>query len=604
MKIGLVAALILLTMLPSIYAEISVDGPDKEIYNIGDEIKVSGYVTLNQAFDGFLKIAMKCADLSYDLPFVSVMLSKNEKKDFGNDVKLPVINVPRPVKTGTCSIGFSLVSGPDVVATASSRDFKVSNKLKGNFEIDKSQLQMGDAFKVAGNIYRLDGAKVDGSVEFYFKKDGNRFLAGSASISDGILSYEYKALQIPEGNYKIDMAVSDASGNEMLFQDVLEFNVISKLSMTARASKTMLNPGDDFKVYGDVKSTLSQDMLEGNINIAMDSNEYIAKIKNNKFEYRIVLQKTVKSGKHMIKVNGRDKNGNIGYTETSIDIVPEQKELRLKLSKETLLPGEVLEITPMIYDQGNEMINEDINIEVYDPNNNLVFSDAAKSNAFSKFMLNSNSAPGAYSILLSSTKLKARANFQVARVVDLNISIENESVILMNIGNEEFDDFVKIAYEPGDLKLVKRISIESNKTGSIKLFRGVKNTGLYDISVNYGNKQNNFKNVMVTAKKSINFDIVHYALAAILILMLAYFAYLKLGRRKDFKIAEERERIMAKRDLTRLRNMKRGDSGSKGYRFSHKNLDKNQALDDFKKSYVDKVKDSEQRQGMFGFMDK
>ena len=45
--------LIILIVIPSVYATISIEGPQKTTFNLGDEVKISGFVLRNEAFSGF-----------------------------------------------------------------------------------------------------------------------------------------------------------------------------------------------------------------------------------------------------------------------------------------------------------------------------------------------------------------------------------------------------------------------------------------------------------------------------------------------------------------------------------------------------------------------
>ena len=249
MKKGLLLVLMLF-MLPIAYSSILIDGPDKSVYNLGDDISIFGYVITASEFSGFLGTALECNGATFNLPNTVVSMDANEKKNMGSDIQLPKLTISSSVPPGICTLKLSLISGQAVVDSAMSKEFEVRKGLKGDFAIDKEKLQIGKTFKLTGNVYKFSGSNANGGIEIYFKNNETRFLVDIADLKDGRVEYSYKVLQIPEGPYKIDLFANDIYGNQMLFEDVAEFTVVSRLSVSIKASETLLKPGDKVKVYG------------------------------------------------------------------------------------------------------------------------------------------------------------------------------------------------------------------------------------------------------------------------------------------------------------------------------------------------------------------
>ena len=267
------------------------------------------------------------------------------------------------------------------------------------------------------------------------------------------------------------------------------------------------------------------------------------------------------------------------------------------------MPKETLEITPLLYDQADEIIKDSVSIEIYDTKDKLIFSDSVKSNTISKFTLATSTLPGSYTIRLSSNKLKSRTNFQVGTTRDLIINLVNQSIVIENIGNTKFETPVKIMLNPNQVTFVKKISLKPQKSTSIDLTREISTSGIYDISISYNDKAKEFHNVTLDAKKRVLLDVPYYMLALAFFAVFAYLLYIKVLSNRKSRGKEEYEKAHAKKELKRLREMKSKDKET-GSRFSYRNINKRQAADDFKHSYVDRVKEAETRDDMFGFMDR
>ena len=590
----------LLLVMPGISALISIDGPERAIYNLGDVVSVSGFVSSPNQFTGFLGMALNCNENKFQFPLTTLTLAANEKKNLNTEIQQPKITIPSST-TGVCSIDMFLMSDSNIMESARSKSFEVKKDLKGSFSMDTNKIQIGKSFRLTGNIYKLDGQAIEGSIEISFKNDASKFLIDISNTENGRLDYSYKAIQIPDGLYKIDLFVNDVYGNQQLFENVAEFTLMNQLYVTVRSSETTLKPGSKLKIYGDVRSPLEGSVLEGSVKINLDNAEYSTAIKNNKFEYLAQLLNNIKSGKHIIKITATDKDGNSGNAETTIVITPVQTSLKLKLNNEQVEPKETLEITPLLYDQANDIIPEDVAIEVYDTKNNLVFTDAVKSNSVSRYTLLDSSLPGAYEIKLSSSKLKAKAKFHVVTVSDLEMNMVNSTLSIKNIGNTAFKNPVKLVFNPGQISLIKKISLKPQKSTEIKLANEVQ-SGTYDISVIYNDKTKEFKNITILAKPKKSLNQLYYLIAIVFFVLAVYLSYIKISNSNKKKLKEEHEKLQAKKDIQRLREVK--SKQGQGSRFSYHNMDRKQALDDFKHSYINRVKEPESKEGAFNLFDK
>ena len=370
MKKGALLLIFLLTI-PIAYATITIDGPQKQLFNLGDEITISGYVSRDTSFNGFFKLSLLCGSNRIEMPLTSLSLLAGERKLFPNDFSIPKI-IANNVE-GDCSIEASLLSGSQVLETSSSLIFNVTKSLQGKFKLDKTTIQSGDSLTLSGEVLKSDGKPTEGSIELYFKSNNIKFLADIINLKEGKFEYEYKAIPLEDGIYNIDLIARDTFGNVQSFDNIASFNLISDLNVVAKLEKTTIKPGENVKVFGDVKDTFQKLVDQGTARIFFNDNTYKADITNGRFEKEIETDPDIRSGKHLIKIIVEDNLGNSGASELTFNIQPNAERIDIELNNEKFNPTEVVSINSLIYDQAGSLVIDDVSIEILDSDGKNIF---------------------------------------------------------------------------------------------------------------------------------------------------------------------------------------------------------------------------------------
>ena len=86
MKKGYLPLLIIFLIIPLVNADISIK-TDQTIYNLGNKIKVSASVLHDEDFEGFFKLAIKCANYKLEYFLTPINLEAN----FRTAVNVPVL---------------------------------------------------------------------------------------------------------------------------------------------------------------------------------------------------------------------------------------------------------------------------------------------------------------------------------------------------------------------------------------------------------------------------------------------------------------------------------------------------------------------------------
>ena len=146
-KFNLLAFLVLVA--PLVSASISIQGPALERYNVGDVVRISGYIFESEDVSGFISTELVCGDKEFPLQLIPIEVKANDKVMFPEDVNLPQITISSSM-SDSCKVRLSLLEGTDNIDSASSSAFSIVKILEGSFAIDDSKIQVGSQLTISG----------------------------------------------------------------------------------------------------------------------------------------------------------------------------------------------------------------------------------------------------------------------------------------------------------------------------------------------------------------------------------------------------------------------------------------------------------------------
>jgi len=542
---------LLFLVIPSVYATISFDSLARTEYNYGDEIELSGYIFEEQAITGSLKFTLNCENGEFNLPITMVSLNDGEKKNFPAGLSIPKITISRSME-GDCLVRAALVVNGEEVDSATSGDFSITNELLGEFSIDEARIQAGKSFKLQGEVSKLNGELIDGSAEIYFKGEENRFLVAIANIKDGKLDYTYQSTFMPEGTYYIDVLVNDVFGDQHLFEDVDFFMFITDLYVFVSTESNNAEPGGKIRLSGDVRTIVQESIENANVEITLDDQKYVAKVKNSKFDYVIPVPEDIKSGLHKIVVEVTDDFGNKGIADTGVEIKAIPKELLLQFDKQNYQPGEVIKVTPLLYDQGGDLVRVYVDLSFYNPNKELLLEDNVKVNEEQQYALDVFAVPGLYLYKLEYGSLVSEGTVQIERILKVDVTLENQTLYINNIGNINYKGTIILDFNRGEYEITEKISLKPNTTKEIRLDEEVP-SGTYTLVVKYGDEEQEFSNLVVVGKGKRSFNLIYAVFVVVFVALLIYLAYVKKKKSVRRKIRHHTEKERGKEVGHKLR---------------------------------------------------
>jgi hypothetical protein len=271
------------------------------------------------------------------------------------------------------------------------------------------------------------------------------------------------------------------------------FEVSDNLILTVNLDKDKLSPSDKLKIDGDIKNVRGELVNAGQVKIFLDDQEFGADLDNGAFSYNYQIPSDIKSNSHPLKISLEDGYGNKAEKEFSIFIIPKPTMLKTLLNKVDFLPEDKISIDALLYDQANDLIENNAEIRVYDSENNLVKQSTGKV----EFTLDQYSLPGAWLIKTSTDDFKIESKFNVKEVKKIQTYVEEGSLYVKNTGNVPFNDVVEVqAIGEEGKQFTKEINIDPKESKVIKLSDEL-TQGKYNLNVLANNQKESFESVDV-----------------------------------------------------------------------------------------------------------
>lgn len=483
------------------YAEIVLEGPAKEKVNLGDELAINGYIQEpNNALVSF-KVLLKCKQEQL-LKMRTISITANVKSDFQENVLM--LNHDEE----TCTIA-ARVESSNINEQTQSKPFAITKELRGNFRLDRGTIKLGDELRIKGDIFKLDGAAVDGVAQIHLKQGSNDYFTDMQRVVQGKLDYIFRALQNPAGNYTVEIKVTDVHGNRQVF-NVGAFSITNNIILTTEINKLHAPPGTKIKLFG--KAVIFDKPIEkGTARIKYFDKQQESEFKEGTFTVTLEIPDNAKTGDHNIEVFVVDEFGNYGSYAQKLVVDASPKKIDITTNKDTFFPGETIVVTQKIKDQGDEVVHEQITTRVVAPNGKEALTELLASNTEFKFTIASTATPGLWHIEASALGLKESASFIVAEKEAVTYEMNKQVLTVTNRGNVKFEGPIEIALESLEKSatIIKEINLDVGETTSISLAREV-TPGIYDVRIN----GRVFKNVRIEGKGRIGYAWLWYLLAA------------------------------------------------------------------------------------------
>ncbi len=533
MKRGLLLVVLMLVLLPNIYAAISFNEINPKTYNFGDIMNFVGFISRENNFNGLFKVILICKESSIPLMTRTININANEKYNFQEEFTIPNII------EGECNLKSTLEENNNLIEEKLSDLIIITKELKGNFILVNSKVQLGDDVDVRGEIFKVNGKKINGIANVYLKRDKNILFIDTLNIKDGNLLFKIPSNYTSIGEYSIDFNVRDVNSNENSFTEAIKFTITNLLNLEVKLSKDKINPGEEFEINGQVKDIYGKRVNSGSYKIKFDNKEFDGNILLGDISHKIKVDDNIKAGSQNVVVEATDSSGNKGSNSVNIIISAISQRIEINLDKDSYKPGEKIKIKALVYDQGGDLISRDVNIEIKDSSTANKFDQTIKDSV--EFILPAVARPGEWIIKARSDDLKAEKKFYISEVKKIAINLQGQTLVVTNTGNVDYNEALNIKLDgvTESLTTSKKVNLEPGESFSLDLGTEAK-TGLYKVTIN----DKIFNNIKIDGDKIVyykNNSSLIFTISVLIILGILLF----LKKRKFFQAKKRNERTVA-----------------------------------------------------------
>ncbi|MCA9485855.1 MAG: hypothetical protein KC506_03360 [Nanoarchaeota archaeon] len=301
-----------------------------------------------------------------------------------------------------------------------------------------------------------------------------------------------------------------------------KFELSRKISVTMNLNGPVYNPGETVSVSGEAKKE-NGESLSGFVEIIVADIDltHTATVNSGPFNFSFKIPSDAPAGSYKVDVRAYEKDSfediiNEGTATSVIRInqVIEKSEIAFK--EQTINPTQDLSYTINLYDQAGDSASKDISVEIYNIEGELYKKQIVRSGEQQTLKLESSSSPGYWTIKAKYEEITSERDFLVEEHPDLSFKLENETLVVENIGNVQYSGPVEITI--GDKNEV--LEITKLAIGETKKFRLRAPDGEYTIGVRRGTDEKNNLGTAPLTGNAVSVDDVNDSLGGNLYILL------------------------------------------------------------------------------------
>ncbi len=483
-KKSLLMIFVALMIIPMVSASIVITSPMRSIYNIGDDVSISGYVLAEQAADDKLEVILLC-DYGSETNSLQLVMAEGQKVSFS---ALGINNFVLE-EAGDCKIKVEYAG--DSEATDK---FTVSDSLEAIFSLNQDEFQLGDTFVFRGTVFTFEGKDVDSGVAKVYLKDpeDDTFLFAETEINGGSFSVSKRLENLERGEYFIEIYVEDEVGNKGTYEDVIEFEIDDEIRLTVDTDKNSYLPGETIKIGGDVE-TITESIDDAVVEIKFIGEEHTTGVVNDKFSYEFEIPDDIKSDGYTFLVKVNDPDGNFGYADLTLFIEQKPDDIENMLENIEIDPGDTLNVVVGVYDQTGEWMSADVDVKIVNPEGEIEYSNVVSTTDDIEIFISKYSLPGTYMFTSSVEDIEKDSSFIVNENEEASSRYGNQKVYITNEGNVDYEDVIEIIMtnDAGKEYVVRKVvKIEPEGEVEIDLTEEVP-PGQYNVEVGEGTEEGN-----------------------------------------------------------------------------------------------------------------
>ena len=401
---------------------------------------------------------------------------------------------------------------------------------------DKTTYNLGETLNIKIDIGVLDSGYLDvklncnGSSEsIYYNVPETNFINIERKLTPDYIN-----------NLNGGCFISASYNNEV--EQGSNFQISKEFKLIVDQTNLTYFAGDNINIEGSVTNQNNQ-LIGAIIELTIDNLIVNSNTENGKFKVNLTLPISMRAGNYFINIKAYDKDdkGNeLNSANSKQGLIVKQKPARLDvaLNKQTITPGEEVEVIPFIYDYAGDSYQGQVLMSIKDARSNIIFEGYKNANEKFLLILANNTAPGESKIIIQKDSLNADKSFIVNELKKITTIMENQTMILINSGNVNYKGIIQIRI--GSENILKELSL---KVAENKSFIISAPDGVYDVEIKDDNNIFGRESVVLTGRiisvreagERISSIFLHYPIVWLFIalaIVLFFWVYLKKREEK------------------------------------------------------------------------
>ncbi|MBI2632088.1 hypothetical protein HYW75_03730 [Candidatus Pacearchaeota archaeon] len=345
-----------------------------------------------------------------------------------------------------------------------------------------------------------------------------------------------------------------------------DFIITKDIDISLNIVGASFDPGKEINVKGSAKKKNGQ-LVEGFVEAKIEglNQSIFASTIGGNFNFTIPLSGNVKSGNYGLEVRVYEKDSlgvimNEGSAGAIIKITQVVEKIDIAIDSQEITPGNVLIYKLLLFDQAGLEVGEDASIVVYRPNGNIYSKKLVKSGEFVQIPIALNTTPGYWNIEGIWEGMETRRSFYVKEIENASMNIENQTLIISNVGNVPYRKTLEIFI--GNDNELKEINLD---VGETKKYRVSAKDGEYEIRISDGLLERNLgKNYLtgnavdireVGSQSNTSMKLVIWIIILLILVFVAFNLYRKikknsyLGREPSMPNSSVKEKTSSYEDV-------------------------------------------------------
>lgn len=280
-----------------------------------------------------------------------------------------------------------------------------------------------------------------------------------------------------------------------------DFTISTDVDVSATFLKNSYNPGENL-IFDGLAVKKNGKNLNGFLEVSLPGTSFTNLINVNEgmFSSSISLPTDLPAGEQSLVLHAyeKDLNGDIineGTFNSNVKIAQVAKEAKIALNKESILPGEELIYTVLVYDQTNQDMKAVGEVVIVSSDGKILLSKSVSSGDASTLLIASNSTPGLWSVKGKVGEIITKKDFNIENLEKVSFEMMNSSLTVRNIGNVFYNKSIEIKI--GDVSELKQINL---MVGESKRYRLAAPDGNYEVKISEGIETESLGSVFLTGK--------------------------------------------------------------------------------------------------------